>query len=111
MMIPDALRDEVRELMSRHKVAAALGWSKIHSKLVHHKLSQRKRLTPEEIGVSPRNRSGTLADVNKAHDIGSDIIEQGFVLEKTSGATCFVMPTSAKDKRHATEVNSYRFAI
>ena len=111
MAISEELKNEVSELMSRHGVAAALGWSKIHTLLQRAKLSLQKKVIPEEIGAHPCNRSGLLADVSKSHDIGGAIIDQGFVLSKTQLATAFVMPKSTKAARHATDLNAWRFAL
>ncbi len=110
-MISDSVRDEINLLLSRHQVSAVLGWEKISKVLAENNLSLHARIPPEEMGVSLANRSGMIADVGKAHNVGHDICMQAFTLSKASHATAFMMPKASGERKKITYAKLHRFAI
>ena len=97
-MISPELKDQVNLIMTRHQVSAASGWDQINKLLKDAGVSYDAAIPPEQLGVSLANRSGLLADVGRAHNIGADITSQGWVLSKTQHATCFQMPKGQAER-------------
>jgi hypothetical protein len=106
-MISPELKDQVNLIMTRHQVSAASGWDQINKLLKDAGVSYDAAIPPEQLGVSLANRSGLLADVGRAHNIGADITSQGWVLSKTQHATCFQMPKGQAERDAITKAKLF----
>ena len=95
--IPREAQTAIIEIMDTYSDKLVLGWDKIKTFCLSStpKLAWRQRIPPHVIGMCVANRSGTLGDVTRSHELGAKIQAQGFVESKTEGATCFVAPSDS----------------
>jgi hypothetical protein len=93
--VPQEAQATIIEIMDTYSDKLVLGWDKIKTFCLSStpKLAWHQRIAPHVVGMCVANRSGTLGDVTRAHELGAKIQAQGFVESKTEGATCFVAPS------------------
>lgn len=74
----------------------ASGWDQLKEFLLAEGLAYYQQVPPNQMGIDIRNRSGSLVNPARAHNLGAKICAQGFVLAKTAAATAFEAPQGAQ---------------
>ena len=67
----------------------ASGWEQMKKFLLGDELAYILQIPPPQMGTDVENRSGSLVNPTRAHNLGCKICKQGFVFTKTVGATAF----------------------
>lgn len=70
----------------------ASGWERMKTFLLREELAYMLQIPPPQMGTDVENRSGSLVNPTRAHNLGAKICKQGFVFAKTLGATAFEAP-------------------
>ena len=70
----------------------ASGWEQMKKFLLGDELAYILQIPPPQMGTDVENRSGSLVNPTRAHNLGCKICAQGFVFAKTLGATAFEAP-------------------
>ena len=70
----------------------ASGWEQMKTFLLGEQLAYNLQIPPPQMGTDVENRSGSLVNPTRAHNLGCKICAQGFVFAKTLGATAFEAP-------------------